>query len=599
MIKFRYYHFKRGVKLKKWFIKNNNVNYSKIAKDLNISEIISKILVNRNIYDYEKINRFLGPDIDKLYSPTLMYDLVKGAKIIEDVIENGEKIRIVGDFDVDGVMSVYILYNSLKSLGAKVDYKIPDRVLDGYGINNDIIREAKEDGIGLIITCDNGIAALDQIELAKKLNIKIIITDHHDLPYIEEDKVKKYIIPEADAVINPKNPNCNYPFKSLCGAAVAYKLIDYLYTLYKRKSESLKYLEFVAIATVCDVVNLVDENRIIVKYGLDLINTTDNIGLKALIEVTKIRLPISSYHLGFIIGPTINASGRLESAYRALELFLCDDKTEAFRIAEYLREINDERKSLTKAGYESVVKQIENSSLRDNKILLIYEPNIHESVAGIIAGRVKDTYNKPTIVLTNGQDAVKGSARSIEEYNIFEELSRCKDLLDRFGGHPMAAGLSLDIEKVDSLRERLNNLTNLTEDDLVKKIYIDMALSIEYINYKLIEDLDSLEPFGMGNPKPSFGDKNLIIRKMFKFGNNNNVIKLVLESENGTILDGIIFNDDGSFEESIIDKYSEYELEKALKGRDNRISLDIIYYPSINEYMGKTSIQIIIKGYRI
>ena len=585
--------------MEKWFIKNKNIDYSKIAKDLNISEIISKILVNRNIYDYDQIDRFINPNIDKLYSPILMFDLVKGAKIIEESIKNCEKIRIVGDFDVDGVMSVYILYKSLKSLGANVDYKIPDRIQDGYGINNDIVNEANSDGIRLIITCDNGIAALEQIRLAKELGLKIIITDHHDLPYFEEEGIKNQIIPEADAVINPKNPNCNYPFKSLCGAGVAFKLINYLFTLYNRKVDSLKYLEFVAIATVCDVVSLVDENRIIVKYGLNLMNNSNNIGLKALIETADVKLPISTYHLGFIIGPTINASGRLESAYKALELLLCDDMIEALNIAKYLRNVNDERKSLTMVGYESVVKKIENSSLKDNKVLLVYDEDIHESVAGIIAGRVKDTYNKPTIVLTNGHDEVKGSARSIEEYNIYEELSRCKDLLNRFGGHPMAAGLSLEKENIDFLRDRLNNLTDLTEDAFIKKIYIDMALPIEYINYKLIENLKFLEPFGMGNPKPLFGDRNLKIRKMFKYGNGNNVIKLILESKSGSVLDGMIFCDDGSFDKAIIQRYGEEELTNILYGKSNDISLDIIYYPNLNEYMGKASIQIIIQGYRI
>lgn len=585
--------------MEKWFIRNNKIDFTKIARDLNINEIISKILVNRDIYDYEQINRFLEPDIEKLYSPTRMYDLVKGGQIIEDLIENDGKIRIVGDFDVDGVMSVYILYTSLKSLGARVDYKIPDRVQDGYGINNDIVKEAKEDGVDLIITCDNGIAALEQIELAKSLDMKIIITDHHDFPYIEEEGTKKYIVPEADAVINPKNPNCNYPFKHLCGAAVAYKLIEYLFTLYKRPEESLKYLEFVTIATVCDVVDLVDENRIIVKYGLNLINKTENIGLRALMEATEVKLPMSTYHLGFIIGPTINASGRLESAYKALELFLSDDMDQALELAKYLREVNDERKALTNLGYESIVSEIENSDLKNHKVLLVYKPDIHESVAGIIAGRIKDRYNKPTIVLTNGQDSVKGSARSIDGYNIFEELSKCKDLLDRFGGHPMAAGLSIDKANIDVLRNRLNELSNLSDDDLVKKVYIDTALAIDYISYKLIEDLNILEPFGMGNPRPLFGDKFLNIKRIYKFGKDKNIIKLVLESKKGTILDGMIFYDDGGFEKAIVDKYGEDVLENALKGMDNNISLDIIYYPNINEYMGKTSIQIIIQAYRI
>ncbi len=586
--------------MEKWFIRNKNINYSKIAKDLNINEIISKILVNRDIYDYDQINRFLYPDIDKLYPPSLMFDLVKGAKIIEEAIDNNEKIRIVGDFDVDGVTSVYILYSSLKDLGAKVDYRIPDRIQDGYGINDDIVKEAKENDIKLIITCDNGIAAIDQIKLAKELDMNIIITDHHDLPYFEEEGVKKYILPEADAVINPKNPNCNYPFKSLCGAGVAYKLICYLYSLYNRDKEALKYIEFVAIATVCDVVDLVDENRIIVKYGLDLINNSENIGLKALIDVTEAKLPISTYHLGFILGPTLNASGRLESAYKALELFLCKDMNEAVDIAKYLKGINDERKALTIAGYENCLQQIEESNLNNCKLVLVYDPDIHESVAGIIAGRIKEAYNKPVIVLTNGQDGIKGSARSIEGYNIFEELSKCKDLLGRFGGHPMAAGLSLDKDNIGPLRDRLNSLSELTEDDFIKKIYIDTPLPIEYINYKLIEDISKLEPFGMGNPKPLFGDKGLKIRKMFKLGKNSNVIKLILESKNGHALDGMMFYDDGSFENGIINKYGEDELRKVLSGNNNNnISLDIVYYPSINEYMGKTSVQVIIQGYRL
>jgi len=585
--------------LEKWFIRNKGIDFTKIAKDLRISEIIAKILVNRDIYDYEQIERFLNPTLDKLYAPNLMFDLVKGAEIIREAIGHGEKIRIVGDYDVDGVMSVYILYKSLREMGAKVDYRIPDRIQEGYGINDDIIREAKEDGVDLIITCDNGIAALDQIQLARKLDLKIIITDHHDLPYVEEDGVKKYILPDADAVINPKNPNCNYPFKLLCGAGVAFKLVQYLYSLYGKEREAFKFLEYVAIATVCDVVSLVDENRIIVKYGLEQINATKNIGLKALIEVSSLKRRITSYHLGFVIGPTINASGRLESAYKAVELLLCEDTDQAREIAKYLREVNEERKAITDAGFKSVISKIDNSHLKEDKVLLIYEPEIHESVAGIIAGRVKECYNKPTIILTDGQEGVKGSARSIEEYNIFEELSSCKDLLTKFGGHPMAAGLSLDKDKIDILRQRLNSQTRLREEDLVKKVYIDMALPIECVSYNLIEDLNALEPFGTGNHKPLFGDKKLKVRRMYKYGANNNVIKLILESKRGTLLEGIIFYDDGSFEEQIQSKYGRDALNRLIKGMDNNISLDILYYPNINEYNGKTSIQLIIQGYRM
>lgn len=571
----------------------------KISRAMGISEILSKILVNRDIYDLNLIDRFLNSDIDKLYSPTLMRDLSKGGNILKDKIENRLPIRIVGDFDVDGVISVYVLYITLKRLGAVVDYVIPDRVNDGYGINNDIVKKAKEDGVDTIITCDNGIAALEQVELAKELGLTIIITDHHDLPFVETKGGKKYLYPKADAIINPKHPQCEYPFKSLCGAGVVFKLIQYLGELYNIPKESIyELLEYISIATICDVVDLVDENRIIVKHGLELINSTKNIGLRALIEESKLNRTLGVYHIGFVIGPIINASGRLDTAYAALELLLSKDIYEAKSMAAELRELNEERKHLTQKGIDNIIEQIETSSLKDDKVLIIYEPDIHESVAGIIAGRIKDAYYRPTIVLTKGQKGVKGSGRSIEEYNIFEELTKCKDLLDRFGGHPMAAGLSLDEANIEPLRTRLNTITSLTEEDLVRKVYIDMGLPIEYINYKLIEELEALEPFGKGNPRPIFGERNLRIKRLFKLGANQNVIKAILESRKGTIMEGILFNDISSFEEGIILKYGKDELDKLYRGIDNNVVVDIIYHPSINEYMGKVSIQIVIENYR-
>lgn len=586
--------------MEKWFIRNNGIDFRKIAKELDISPIISKILVNREIYEQNSIDRFLNIKLDKLYSPSLMKDLVKAGNILRDKVDNNKKIRIVGDFDVDGVISVYILNRAIERLGGIVDYAIPDRINDGYGINNDIVERAKADGVDTIITCDNGIAALEQVRLAKKLGLNIIVTDHHDLPFIQQDNEKKYLYPVADAVVNPKRPDCEYPFKSLCGAGVAFKLIDYLYSLYDiPREEVYGFMEYVAIATICDVVDLVDENRIIVKHGLELINSTKNIGLKALMRESKLNREIGVYHIGFVIGPTINASGRLDSAYLALELLLCGDEEKAIDLAKKLRELNEERKALTEDGIESIINKIESSSLKDDKVLVIYEPHIHESVAGIIAGRVKDNYNKPTIVLTEGIEGIKGSGRSIEEYNIFEELTKCKDILNRFGGHPMAAGLSLDLKNIQLLRERLNSQTNLTDDDLIRKVYMDMGLPIEYISYELIEELETLQPFGKGNSRPIFGAKSLKIVRMFKLGANENVLKFILESKKGSTMEGILFNNTSSFEEAIISKYGENGLDELYRGINSDISIDIIYYPSINEYMGKISIQIVIQHFRI
>lgn len=586
--------------MERWFIKNNGVDPLIIAKDLGINEIISKILINRDIIDYKDIEMFLNPKLESLHSPTLMMDLELGASIIKEKIEKNKKIRIVGDFDVDGVISVYILYISLKRLGANIDFTIPDRVQDGYGINNEIIQKAKQEGIDTIITCDNGISAIEQVKRAKELGLTMIITDHHDLPYIEEDGVKKYTIPEGDAVINPKRLDCDYPFKKLCGAGVAYKLIQQIHFLFNiNPEETHLLLEFVAIATVCDVVDLVDENRIIVKKGLELINKTKNIGLKNLIIESGINNSnITAYHLGFVIGPTINASGRLESALLSLELLMEKEEDKAAQMAKNLRSINEERKRMTSEGLEGIIEKIEQSSLKNDKILVIFEPEIHESIAGIIAGRIKELYYKPTIVLTKGLEGVKGSGRSIEEYNMFEELTKCKELLNRFGGHPMAAGLTLDEDNIDKLKIDLNSNTTLSNQDLIPKIYIDMGLPMEYINYGLVEELKDLEPFGKGNSKPIFGEKSLKINSLSILGINKNVLKLKLESKKGTTMEGMYFGDIEEFQNRLIFKYGKEELEKASKDIKNKVLLDIVYNPNINEYMGNTKLQLIIQKYR-
>lgn len=584
--------------MEKWFIKNKKYDYSRISKRFNISEIIAKLLINRDIFDPNDIDIFLNPQLEKLISPESMKDLAKGANIILEKIRMNKRIRIVGDFDVDGVMSVYILYKGLKSLGADVDYVIPDRVMDGYGINIDIVDAAKFDGIDTIITCDNGIAAIEQIKHAKAIGLTVIVTDHHDIPYKDEDGTKTYISSQADAIINPKQVNCEFPIKNLCGAGIAYRFIKYLYDI-TNIGDADDLLEFVAIATVCDVVDLVGENRVIVKRGLDALNKTKNVGLKALIDICGIQdKEISVYHIGFIIGPTINASGRLDTALYALEMLLTEDIQLAYEMAQNLRELNDDRKDMTSDGVVKVVNQIEEGNLQKCKILVIYEPTIHESIAGIIAGRIKDKYNKPTIVLTRGNEGVKGSARSIEEFNMFEELSKCKDLLNRFGGHPMAAGLSLDEANINELRVRLNDLTILSDEDLIPKIYIDMELPIEYINYKLIEDIKILEPFGKGNSKPLFGDKKLRIQKGTILGAKKNVLKLNLVSSKGQRIEGLLFNEINSFIDIIENNYGKDQLEKMYKGIENNISVDILYYPDINSYMGNITLQVIIKNYR-
>lgn len=587
--------------MEKWYLKNVKANFKKMSESLRISKLLCKIMVNRGIANYRLMDSFIRPSLDKLHNPRLMKDIELGVNIIKASITKGEKIRISGDYDQDGNSAILTLYKGMKRCGANVDYVIPHRITDGYGINDRIIKEAKAEGVHVIITCDNGISAFEPLKLAKELGMKVIVTDHHDIPYIEDKEGnKEYILPEADAVINPKRKDCEYPFKELCGAGVAFKFIQVLYDKMNISvEESYDLLEFVAMGTVCDVVDLIDENRIIVKEGLKRINQTDNIGLKALIKATGLEnKTINTYSLGFIIGPCINASGRLDSADIAVELFLTDNFEKAEEYANKLYLLNEERKTMTKEGFHKVIEKIELDGLTDQKVLVVYEPSIHESIAGIIAGRVKDKYYKPTIVLTESKDKVKGSGRSIEEYNMFKEISKVKNLLTTFGGHPMAAGLSLDISNVNVFREKLNGQVSLTEDDLLPKIYIDMHLPLDYISFNLVEELKILEPFGKGNPKPLFGEKNIGVKRGFILGKNQNVLKLILLTKSGNTIDGLYFGDIDKFQNMLIRKFGENEVNKMYKGIENQIKLDIIYFPTINEYMGNRNLQIIIQNYR-
>lgn len=576
--------------MEKWFIKNKKGDIKGISERFGINSIVAKLLINRDISNEESIDIFLNPDIDRLHSPVLLKDIIRASNLINDDCRNNRRIRIVGDYDVDGIMSIYILYKGLKRVGLNVDYTVPDRISDGYGINNRIVDEAIEDGIDTIITCDNGISANDTISYAKEKGLKLIITDHHEVPEI---------LPEADAIINPKQKDCKYPFKNICGALVAYKLIDFLYmTNGMENNEIHDLMQYAALATICDVMDIVDENRIIVKKGLEALNTTNDIGLKALIEASGLKdKTIGVYHIGFIIGPCLNATGRLDSALSALDLLLSDDSTRAKEIATSLVELNARRKTMTEDGVNKAKAYIDAKHAND-KILLVYEPSIHESIAGIVAGRIKEYYNKPTIVLTDGEYMVKGSARSIEEYNIFEEISKTKDLLEAFGGHPMAAGMSLQKENVDKLRRNLNSNCRLSEDDLIPKVYLDMQLPLNYVNFNLLEEIKCLEPYGKGNSKPLFGEKNLRIKQARILGVNKNVLKLDLLSPTNISFDGIIFSNSQYFIEEIGNKYGKNELNKVLKGLDNDIMVDILYYPDINEFNGRTTIQLIIENFR-
>lgn len=584
----------------KWLLRNRKVDLKAMSEKYKISQLLCKLMVNRDIIDENIINSYINPVYKYLHSPKTMKDVVFAVDIIKRKIQENKRIRIIGDYDVDGIISVFILYTALKKCGANVDYEIPDRIKDGYGINENIVKVAYDEGVDTIITCDNGISAIDQIQYAKDLGLTVIVTDHHDVPFIEEDGVRTFLSSQADAIINPKQIECEYKFKSICGAGVAFKLMEALYEeIGMDKEECYKLIEFVAIATVCDVVDLIDENRIFVKNGLEMLNNSKNIGINALKKACGLEdKEITAYHLGFVIGPCLNASGRLDSAKKGLELLLMEDDEEAKNLAQEIVDLNDARKNMTKEGVDRAINIIDSTDINNDKILVVYIPDIHESLAGIVAGRVKEQYNKPTIILTKSEEGVKGSARSIEEYNMFEGLLACKELLDKFGGHPMAAGLSLQEDKVDELRKALNNKCELTDEDLTRKIMIDSSLPLEYLNLHLIEELNVLEPFGKGNSKPVFGVRDAKITKAMLLGKDKNVLKLKLLTNNNITIDAMIFNDLENFESKIIEKYGNEELDNLYNKSNNNIPMDFTFYPSINEWNGNKSIQIVVNGIR-
>ena len=565
-----------------WMLHAKKADFNKLAREFHISPVTARIIRNREIETEEGFKRYLYGGLEQLYEPRLLPDTEKAVRLLRKEMEEGSRIRIVGDYDIDGVCATCILYRALKRLGARVDYVIPERIRDGYGINEHIIEEAHREGVQVLLTCDNGIAAVSQIALAKELGMRVVVTDHHDIQ--KEDNGSERL-PEADAVVNPKRQDSRYPFSEICGALVAYKLVQVLYQEAGiSREEWLSLLELAAIATVGDVMKLRDENRIIVKEGLRRLRTTKNPGLRCLMDLNNLDPGnITAYHIGFVLGPCLNASGRLKTAQMAVELLLEEDILQAGELASKLKELNDTRKDMTLKGVEEAAAQVEESFLQC-KVLVIFLPDCHESLAGIVAGRIRERYHKPVFVLTRGEGCAKGSGRSIESYHMFHALVEVQDLLLKFGGHPMAAGFSLAEENVDEFRRRLNENAEaiLTEEDFIPKLWIDAAMPFEYVTEPLIQELELLEPFGQGNEKPQFAQKGMLIRQARVMGKNRNVVKLSLVNERGFSMDGVVFTEGDDF----------------LEEMGNRDHMDIIYYPTVNEYNGTRSLQVVVKAWK-
>ena len=572
-------------------VQTKRADFNGLAKELGVSPVSVRIMRNRGMETKEAMERYLYGTLDGLYDGALMKNMGEAVAVLIKKLREEKRIRIIGDYDIDGVCASYLLLTGLRraerELGkgpgpagsTRIDYEIPDRVRDGYGINEAIIRQAAADGVDTLVTCDNGIAAAKEISLAKELGMTVVVTDHHEVPVEEE----RQVLPPADVVVDPKQEGETYPFREICGAVVAYKLVEKLYEASGvPREEWRELLEFAAIATVGDVMRLQDENRILVKYGLKQMARTRNLGLRKLVEKTGLDITdLSAYHIGFVIGPCLNAGGRLQTAKAALRLFLSEDEAEAERLAEELKELNDIRKDMTKKGEDEAIAQVETQYMED-KVLVVFLPDCHESLAGIIAGRVREHFHKPSIVLTRSGDMVKGSGRSIEPYHMFRELTKVRELLPKFGGHPMAAGLSIKEEDVPEFRRRLNENAVLTEEDFIPRVWIDVPMPLEYVTEGLVEELKRLEPFGQGNEKPLFAQKGLMIRSLRVLGKNRNVVKLGLVTDTGLSMDGLLFGDGDA-------------IQRELAGKDR---IDIVYYPDINEYNGNRTLQAVIRNYK-
>lgn len=585
--------------MEKWILEAKKADFNAISKKYHINPVVARVMVNRGVDTEENIYKYLYGTVKDMYSPYLLKDMELAGNIIIEAVNKKEKIAIASDFDVDGIFSGMILHTGLSRIGADVFIDAPDRVKEGYGLNQRIVDDARERGATLIVTCDNGIAALEPIAYAKSFGMKVVVTDHHEVPFQEDNGERAYLRSEADAIVNHKQIECQYPFKKLCGAGIAYKLIQVLYEKCAVPMEELyELLEFTAIATIADVMDLEDENRIIVKHGLNLLRNTKNIGLNALIEVNQLKKEaITAYHIGFVLGPCFNAAGRLDTVQIALELLQCEEKEKAEYLARKLKSLNDSRKEMTAEGLKQAVDIITSTRIEKDNVLLVRLTDTHESLVGIIAGRIKELYHKPVFVFTDGEEGIKGSGRSIEAYNMFEALMSCHDLLDKFGGHPMAAGLSLKEENLELLRKQLNEQSELTENDFIPTVRIDVPMPIGYINEKVIEELTLLEPFGQGNRKPVFAEQHFKLLGGQIIGKNKNVFRCNIMNQTNDIIEAIYFGDTKALIEFMEKEFGKEEVSKMLKGLPNEIDMAFTYYPTVNEFRGNKTLQIVIQNY--
>ena len=586
--------------MQQWLLMNKKADFKAIGEKFQIDQVTARIIRNRDVIEQEDIRKFLYGDLKDLYDPHLLKDGDRLVDILVEKIKEKKSIRIIGDYDIDGVMATYILKTALNRCGANVSIQIPDRIHDGYGLNQKLIEKAKEDDVDTILTCDNGIAAINEIAYAKELGMTVLVTDHHEIPFEDMDGVRKYGKSDADAIVNPHQEECGYPYKKLCGAAVAWKVVCLLYERMEIDfSEAEELLENVAFATVGDIMPLTDENRILVKEGIKRIRKTKNIGMKALIAQCGLEAgKIDAFHFGFVLGPCINASGRLDTAKRALELFFQTNPAVAMQIANELVVLNEERKALTKEGVDAAVHFYEENNCDGDDVLVIYLPEAHESIAGIIAGRIREKYYKPVFVLTKGEEGVKGSGRSTEEYSMYEEMCKCQELFTKFGGHPMAAGLSLPEENVEVFRKKINELSTLSEIDKKQKIRIDVPMPMDYVTMDLVNEFSILAPFGRENAKPVFADKQIRVKRMWIMGKNRNVLKLSLVTASGKNVSGIYFGDVESFCAYIEEKFGKEEIEAAFEGKAKEISMSMVYFPKINSYRGVDELQFEIQYYQ-
>jgi len=585
--------------MSKWILQYKSADFNKISELFSIDPILARIIRNRGYISEKEIDIFLNAKRSDMYDPFQLKDMQIAVDIINEKIRNHSKIRIIGDYDIDGVCASYIMYQGIYQSGGKVDIVIPERIKDGYGLNERLIIEAEQDGIDTIITCDNGIAAASSIALAKSKNMTVIITDHHEIPFIKSKRGVKYILPNADAIINPKQKDCNYPYKGICGALVAYKVIDALYKKNDTKQELLEeLLGFAAFATIGDVMELVDENRIVVKEGLPILSKTKNMGLKALLSVCNMNgKMLSPYHIGFILGPCINAAGRLDSAMKAINLFMSTDQEVTYKLALELKDLNEERKKITSEGLEHAFTYIALNAMEEDFVLVVYLEDCHESIAGIIAGRIREIYKKPTFVLTKTEQGVKGSGRSIDAYHMYEKMNECKELLDKYGGHKAAAGLSIKQENIVPFRKALNEKCELTKDDLQEIVRIDLEVPLSYFTIAVIKQFEKLEPFGFGNRKPVFAQKKMKVIQGKRIGQNGKVQKFIVEDATGFRTELISFKEESEIRKQWDDNFEDGSFEKLLLGSKEEKIIHILYYPTINQYAGRERIQFILEDF--